>query len=179
MNAKLIIGLGNPGPKHENNRHNAGFMMANALAEKFASSFINEKRFEAETSAFDLGDNRIILVKPQTFMNDSGKAVSLIKTFFKIENQDIVVVHDEIDLPLGKIRLSFDASAAGHNGVRSIIEKIGQDFHRLRIGIESRASRLDADTHDYVLTNFTAEEKIKLKKEIIPAAVSEIEKFLK
>ena len=179
MKTKLIIGLGNPGKKFEHSRHNAGFRAINRLAEKFDASFINEARFKAETSAFDLDGQRVILAKPQTYMNESGQAVSLIKKFFKIGNADILVVHDEIDLPLGKVRLSFDASAAGHNGVHSVIENIGQDFHRLRIGIEGRASRLDMDTHDYVLTNFAAEEETKLEKQIIPESLEEIERFLK
>lgn len=186
MTIKLIAGLGNPGKKYEHNRHNAGFRVVDALAEKYNAGFIDEARFKSQTSAFDsppregarLGEVRVILCKPQTFMNESGQAVAAVKNFFKIDNTNILIVHDDVDLPFGKARLSFDASSAGHNGVKSIIERVGQDFHRLRIGIEGRQSRLDIDTHDYVLQNFTLEEANKIKSEIIPAALSEVDKFL-
>lgn len=179
MRTILIAGLGNPGKKYELTRHNTGFRVLDKLAEKYSASFIEETKFKSQTSAFDLDENRIILAKPQTFMNNSGEAVGLLKNFFKLANDNILVVHDEIDLPLGKMRLSFDASAAGHNGIKSVIEKIKQNFYRLRIGIEGRKSRLDMDTYDYVLTNFTATEEKKLQKEIIPQAIEQIEKFLK
>ncbi len=175
----LIAGLGNPGSKYEHTRHNVGFRVLDALAARFDSSFIREERFKSETSAFDSNTSRVILVKPQTFMNKSGEAVSLVKNFFKIPDINILIVHDEVDLPLGKIRLSYDISSAGHNGINSIIEHIGQDFHRLRIGIDSRTNRLEADTYDYVLQNFRPEEKNKLEKDIIPQALKVIEQFLK
>jgi len=176
MIIKLIIGLGNPGPKYEHTRHNIGFCVVDALAKKFSGSFIEEIKFKCLTAAFDFEQTRIILAKPQTFMNESGQAVSRLKKFFKIANSEILVVHDEVDLPLKKIRLSFDISSAGHNGVQSIIDHIGQNFHRLRVGTDSRSSRLEVDTYDYVLQNFTAEEEELLHKKIIPAAVAEIEK---
>ena len=175
MKIILIIGLGNPGPKYEHTRHNIGFRIIDALAERFAASFIAEERFKSETSAFDHAETRIILVKPQTFMNNSGEAIGLLKKFFKLKNEDILVVHDEVDLPLGKIRLSFDSSSAGHNGVKSVIERIGQDFHRLRVGTDGRQDRTDMDTHDYVLAKFSPEEDAAVEKKIIPAAIAEIE----
>jgi len=178
MKVKLIAALGNPGKKYESTRHNVGFMILDHLAEQFSASFIVEQKWSVATAAFDLGETRVILAKPQTFMNNSGEAISAVKNFFKIANADILVVHDEIDLPLGKIRMSFDASDAGHNGVKSIIEQIGQDFHRLRIGVDGRQSRLDMDTHDYVLQNFTTEEEDALKTKILPEAQGEIKKFI-
>ena len=188
MKTILIAGLGNPGNKYKHTRHNIGFMVLAALASKYSASFIPEAKYKSQTSAFDYppayqggekGVVRVILARPQTFMNNSGEAVMLLKKFFKIPNEQILVVHDEIDLRLGKIRLSYDGRSAGHNGIKSIIEALGQDFHRLRIGVDSRTSRLETDTYDYVLQNFRPEEKNKLEKEIISQALKVIEQFLK
>ena len=176
---KIIVGLGNPEPKYQHNRHNAGFRAVDALAEKLSASFTEENRFSAQTAAIDIGGQKVVLVKPQTFMNDSGQAVAAVKNFFKASNGDMLVVHDEIDLPLGAVRLSKDSGAAGHNGVASVIENVGKDFTRLRIGIENREEYRIPETDAYVLQNFKPEEEMKLEKEIIPQAVAEIEKFLK
>lgn len=184
---KLIIGLGNPGKKYEKNRHNLGFRVADALARELGLAFKHNKKFVAEiatphlsspTSGEELKEG-VILAKPQTFMNDSGRAVSVLKNFYKLGNRDLLIVHDEIDLPLGKMRLSQDAGSAGHHGVESIIATIGQDFARLRIGIDGRESRKHIATEDYVLQNFTAEEEKKLKEIIIPKAADEIKSQIK
>ncbi len=178
VNTKLIVGLGNPGKKYEHTRHNIGFRVLDALARNHQANFIEENKFKSLTSSVDIEGKKIILVKPQTFMNESGEAVQKLLAFYKLPATSLLVVHDEIDLPLGKTRLSFDVSSAGHNGIKSIIENIGQDFHRLRIGVDTRKSRLEADTYDYVLQNFTDEEEGILEKKVVSAAVSEIEKFL-
>lgn len=126
------------------------------------------------------GPNRIIFLKPQTYMNDSGQALKVILNFYKINvGQDLLVVHDETDLPFGSLRLSKDSSSAGHNGVQSIINNLGtKDFHRLRIGVESRATRNDIPTDAFVLQNFSPDELQKLQVDIFPKVKMEIEKFI-
>jgi len=174
----LITGLGNPGKKYEHTRHNIGFRVLDALADKFSAVFIDEVKFKSQTSAFDHQTTRVILAKPQTFMNDSGTAVAALKNFFKIQNDHLLIVHDEMDLPIGTIRISKDSGPAGHNGVGSVIENVGRDFTRLRIGIENRQGRRTPPTDAYVLEKFTEEEEAKLQKEIIPQAIEQIEKIL-
>lgn len=170
---KLIVALGNPGKKYEHSRHNAGFLAMNALARSLGMQLRENNKFVAETAE----GHGVILAKPHTFMNDSGRAVASLKNFYKLNNADLLVVHDEIDLPLGKIRLSRDSGAAGHHGVESVIAGIGQDFARLRIGVDGRESRAHVATEDYVLQNFTAEEEKKLQEKIIPEVIEKIKNF--
>ena len=149
---KLIVGLGNPGKKYAKNRHNVGFRVVDAL--------------EKEISSPD-----IILLKPDTFMNNSGKAVLKLANKYRLSPTQIWVIHDEIDLPFGKIRVSKDSSSAGHKGIKSIIDELGtKEFNRLRIGIKPQ---YNIDTTDFVLKNFTEKEEKELK-EIIKKAVFEI-----
>lgn len=176
---KLIIGLGNPGKKYEHTRHNIGFRVLDGLAEKYEASFIPEERFKLLASAFDAEKNRVILAKPQTFMNASGEAALLVKNFYKIKNSGILAVHDDIDLPLGEMRLSADSGSAGHQGAASIIESVGKDVSRLRIGIENRSEYRVPETDVYVLQNFTKDEQQILKETIIPKAIEEIKKFIR
>ncbi|MDP3740957.1 MAG: aminoacyl-tRNA hydrolase, partial [bacterium] len=133
MKQKLIIGLGNPGSKYEKTRHNAGFIILDALAREYGVGFEFKKKLKSEIAK--LPD--LILAKPQTFMNESGGAVSLIAKTYKLTPDSLLVVHDEIDLPLGQIRSSSGGSA-GHKGVESIIAALGSGVSHLRIGIENR-----------------------------------------
>jgi peptidyl-tRNA hydrolase, PTH1 family len=131
-NIKIIIGLGNPGKQYHHNRHNIGFLILDALAEKHNAAW--QKKTDRETAEIEVDGEKILLVKPQTFMNNSGKVVpSLLKQGIKAEN--LLVVHDELEKPFGKIELKTGGSHKGHNGLRSIIEFCGADFHRLRFGI--------------------------------------------
>ena len=176
---KLIAGLGNPGKKYTHTRHNAGFLVLDALGEKYGASFIVEDRFRSESSAFELPNRtRVILAKPQTFMNNSGEALLLLINFFKMETTEILVIHDEMDLPLGEIRVSRNSRSAGHNGVESIIKTIGQDFTRIRVGINNPETHGQIPTEAYVLQKFTEDEESKLVSEITPKAIVEIQKFL-
>ena len=156
---KLIIGLGNPGQEYINNRHNIGFQILNELT----ADFKLEKKFKAEIFK---GDN-FILAKPQTFMNNSGQAVKAIKTFFKIKPENIIIVHDDIDLPVGTIRITVGASSGGNNGVESIIKELGtKDFIRIRIGVANTLrDKIPADK--FVLQNFTPADK-KIIKDKLP-----------
>lgn len=169
---KLIVGLGNPGEKYNNSRHNLGFATLDHLLqklEKVKQTFWNEeKKFNALTKEIEIEGEKIVLLKPTTFMNDSGRAVQAYSSYFKINSQDIYVVHDELDIPLGKIRVRFGGSGGGHNGVNSILEKLGTDkFLRIRLGIGKEARHDNShDSSDYVLGTFETHEKGKVQSMI-------------
>lgn len=147
---KAIIGLGNPGPKFYNTRHNIGFRILDTLTQ--AHGGVWHKKNEMEYAEITIGDHDITLIKPQTFMNSSGRVVPfLLKKGIKPEN--ILVVHDELEKPFGNVSIKVGGSAKGHNGLRSIITVCGADFPRLRFGIARPANR--EDVPDYVLTNFS------------------------
>lgn len=165
---KLICGLGNPGPKYENTRHNVGFKVLDAYAKREGFPPF-EERGKALISEKGTGRDKIILLKPLTFMNLSGAAVAECLHFYKIPPADLLVIYDDVDLPLGTIRFREKGSAGTHNGMKSIVETLATlDFPRLRIGIESRGETapeqipLDA----FVLAPFTPEEKDLLQKAI-------------
>lgn len=177
---KLIVGLGNPGEKYENSRHNLGFVTLNHLLKKVTplkeTFWTENKKFKAEIKEIEINGEKIVLFKPMTFMNDSGKAVQAYSSYFKIDPQDIVVVHDELDMPLGKIRIRFGGSGGGHNGVNSIIERLGTDkFLRIRLGIGKEARRVGphSDTSDYVLGTFESHEKGKVNS-MVKQAIKDI-----
>jgi peptidyl-tRNA hydrolase, PTH1 family len=165
---KLIIGLGNPGKKYQTTRHNAGFMAIEYFREKNKdkygfSNWQHDKKFQAEISEGFLSGDKIILAKPQTFMNASGFAVGAIAHFYKLAPLDIIVINDDIDLPFGVIKIQQNISSAGHKGIKSIIEKLGtQDFKRLRFGIGKDSKARQGDTANFVLNNFSLIERIKL-----------------
>ncbi len=149
----LIVFLGNPGPKYECTRHNAGFMAGDALAKKLGVS-IDRLRFKALTAAAEINGEKVLLMKPQTFMNLSGEAVGQAARFYKIPPERVLVVSDEISLPLGKLRVRPKGSAGGHNGLKSIIASLGSDaFPRIRIGVGA-PPHPDYDMADWVLSVF-------------------------
>ena len=149
----LIVFLGNPGPRYEMTRHNAGFMAADAMA-KEKNVNINKARFKALTATCDIGGESVLLMKPQTFMNLSGDAVAQAAGFYKIPPEHVIVVSDEISLPIGKLRIRTKGSAGGHNGLKDIIAKLGTDaFPRIRIGVGA-PPHPDYDMADWVLSSF-------------------------
>lgn len=149
----LIVFLGNPGPRYEMTRHNAGFMAADAMA-KEKNVNINKARFKALTATCDIGGESVLLMKPQTFMNLSGDAVAQAAKFYKIPPEHVIVVSDEISLPIGKLRIRTKGSAGGHNGLKDIIAKLGTDaFPRIRIGVGA-PPHPDYDMADWVLSTF-------------------------
>ncbi|MCX6763435.1 MAG: aminoacyl-tRNA hydrolase [Candidatus Moranbacteria bacterium] len=183
---KIIFGLGNPGEKYKDTRHNVGFMLVDKIQQKFNfPEFIFDKKFDSEISKgtipllpagegarrADEGEKEILLVKPNTFMNNSGQAVRSILDFYKLTAEDIIVIHDDLDINLGEYKIADNSSSAGHNGVQDIIDKLGtQKFTRIRIGIgqnENIPGDLSAETlvkaEDYVLQNFTPEEREKIE----------------
>lgn len=179
---KLIVGLGNPGKKYEHTRHNAGFLALDYILND-NDGFMTAKpshEFKSEMFTWTDGNNKVIFLKPQTFMNDSGQALKVLCNFYKLDlAKDLLVIHDDVDLPFGSLRLSVDASAGGHKGVQSIIENLGtQNFFRLRIGVETRASRDQLPTDAFVLQDFTDEELKKLETDVFPIIKTETEKFI-
>ncbi len=164
---KLIVGLGNPGKEYADTRHNLGFTAVDILASKWGEK-IKTKKFKSLITEICLTEGKVILVKPQTFMNLSGEAVSLIRGFYKIEMSDILVITDDMALEPGRIRLRAKGSAGGHNGLADIISKLGsQDFARLRIGIGKSPF---PESRNYVLGRISGEEKPLLTKACETAA---------
>ena len=179
---KIIVGLGNPGEKYEKTRHNVGFMAVDFVLH-YGDVFMTEKpshEFKCEMHTWGEDGKKLIFLKPQTYMNDSGQALKLILNFYKINiAEDLLVIHDDVDFPLGTIRLTSDSSAGGHNGVQSIINEMGtQNFKRLRVGVETRASRTDLPTDAFVLQNFTDDELKTMKEIVLPQVRTEVEKFV-
>ncbi|WP_262694605.1 aminoacyl-tRNA hydrolase [Kordiimonas aquimaris] len=156
---RLFVGLGNPGSKYENNRHNIGFMAVDEIVRRhnFLPG-VNEgkKRWQSLTHEGRLGSEKIILIKPQTFMNESGRAVGEAMRFFKLSPADIVVFYDELDIAFGKVKAKVGGGAAGHNGIRSMIAHIGADFMRVRLGIGHPGDK--ARVHGHVLGDFAKAE---------------------
>jgi len=156
---KLIIGLGNPGKEYAKTRHNVGFMVIDALAKNLGVDFKLNKKFQAEIAVIKNGKEEIVLVKPQTFMNLSGSTVRAVMDFYKLSSKDIVVIHDDKDILFGQVKYQTDRSAAGHNGIKSLIEHLGtQDFARIRVGVAWGDKEKMGDTAEFVLRNFTKTE---------------------
>ncbi|MFA6410250.1 MAG: aminoacyl-tRNA hydrolase [Candidatus Buchananbacteria bacterium] len=172
---KLIVGLGNPGVKYQDTWHNVGFIVIDKIQTHKPQEFLtckDSKKFKAAICEGTSPEEKIILAKPQTFMNNSGEAVKALVNFYKIQSEDLWVIHDDIDLPLGNIRISQNSSSAGHRGVQSIIDQIGhQNFVRFRVGIKPEHSLL-VPTEAYVLQKIDSEAKVVIDdvaQEIISA----------
>lgn len=152
----LFVGLGNPGARYAGNRHNVGFMAIDAIAHRFKAATWR-KRFQSESTECVIGTEKALLLKPETFMNNSGQAVQEAAQFYKIALSDIIVFHDELDLAPGKVRVKLDGGNAGHNGLRSITQHCGNAYRRVRIGI-GHPGHKDA-VHPWVLNDFSKEER--------------------
>ena len=168
MNEIYIIGLGNPGKKYSNNRHNIGFLLVENFSKKNNSNFLLKDKLKSYFSEFRLNDSTYRLFLPNTFMNNSGDAVKAILEWYKINLNQIFIIVDDIDLPLGKIRFRKKGSSGGHNGLKSIMEKLQtQQFNRIRIGIGSPVSTIRTNkfnTISHVLGNISLDEKSILDK---------------
>lgn len=163
---KLILGLGNPGPQYQNTRHNFGWLAIDQFRQEAGFPEWQENaKFKASLSEGEIAGEKIILTKPLTFMNLSGRAAGALSNFYKLPPEDVWVLHDDIDLPLGSLRISSGSGAAGHNGVKSIIEKLGtKDFVRFRLGIASNkkgflSSFFKMPSEKFVMQNFSSAEK--------------------
>ena len=153
---RAILGLGNPGGQYAGHRHNVGFMALDRIAER-AGIGPFRRRFQGEAAEGRLGQERVLLLKPTTFMNESGRAARAAMDFYKLQPSDIVVVYDELDLAPGKLRMKQGGGAAGHNGIRSMIKHCGPDFWRVRVGIGHPG--MPQKVHSYVLRDFAKVDK--------------------
>lgn len=173
---KLIVGLGNPGDRYIGTRHNLGFETLDYFLKKYEplekSTWEEDKKSKSEIKKIKVKDSQILIAKPQTFMNNSGIAVSNLLSYYKIGPQDLIVIHDELDLPLGKIQIKYGGGTAGHNGIESIIKVLGTDkFIRIRMGIgkpiKVEGKRLDVKStraiDSYVLQKFSENENHEVK----------------
>ena len=156
----LFVGLGNPNPDNENNRHNIGFKIIDAINQKFSLSK-QKPKFKGLLTTGNIGNKKVYAIKPLTFMNNSGICIRELIEYFKIEAEDVIVFHDDLDVDFGKIKAKFGGSSAGHNGIESIDKFIGKDYSRVRIGIGTPNEK--GDTTNHVLKDFDEEEKIELK----------------
>lgn len=154
----LVVGLGNPGPNYAKTRHNLGFMVADLLAERIGSNFKVHKKSGAEVTTGRLGNRAVVLAKPRVYMNESGRQVGPLAKFYSVLPADVVVLHDELDIDFGRIRLKLGGGEGGHNGLRSVAAALGtKDFQRVRIGVGRPPGRKDPAA--YVLENFSAVER--------------------
>ena len=160
----LVVGLGNPGTEYNNTRHNVGFMAVDA----FVDNGVWKKEKNALTSVVDIDGRRVIFVKPQTYMNNSGIAVLALMTFYKIPLENLVVIHDDMDLAVGTLKEKVGGGSAGHNGIKSIDANVGRDYRRIRIGIgHPRDFNLSMDPADWVLGR------------VMPNQITEVSKVIK
>ena len=151
----LLVGLGNPTPDSENNRHNIGFKIIDAINKKFGLSK-QKPKFKGLLTTGNVGNQKVYAIKPLTFMNNSGICIRELIEYFKIDAEDIIVFHDDLDVEFGKIKVKFGGSSAGHNGIASIDKFIGKDYSRVRIGIGKPVGKIEIS--DYVLQNFNEDE---------------------
>ena len=154
---RLIVGLGNPGPEHQSTRHNAGFWFVDLLARRHGGEFRDYRKYSGEVARISIGEKEVVLLKPTTYMNRSGLSIRQVRDFYKIPVDDILVAHDELDLPVGSVRLKHGGGHGGHNGLRDTIAHIGETFWRLRLGIGHPGSK--TDVIDYVLTRAPRSEE--------------------
>jgi PTH1 family peptidyl-tRNA hydrolase len=176
---KLIVALGNPGKQYQNTRHNIGFAAIDEIIKFFNWETPKlEKKFKAEISLNKIDGLTIILIKPQTFMNNSGESVQAVMDFYKIKTEDLIIIHDDKDLPLGEFKIQTNRGDAGHNGIKSIIEKLGtKDFTRIRIGVASDNEKKMENIAKFVLSKFGIWEKGKVKK-VMGEVIKEIKKII-
>ena len=190
---KLIVGLGNPGLKYKETRHNVGYLVVERIADDkelsdsvVANKFTHNKKFDADICQVQAKGEKVVLAKPTTFINLSGKSVSVMMQYFKLDISELIVISDDADIPLGQIRIRLEGSSGGHNGLQDITDTLGTDhFIRVRVGIsdENRNTKeIDKeenfiDTKDYVLSKFNDRELPKIKKAINLAALEVLEKI--
>jgi len=172
---KIVVGLGNPGAEYENHRHNVGFMVLDRFARKHGFEFA-QKKFRAQVAEGFLGGEKVLLARPMTFMNLSGESVGPLVSFFKIPLDSLLVVADDLDIPLGEIRIRPKGGSGGHNGLKSVIRHLGtQEFPRLRVGIGRPPGNMDPA--DYVLQPFSPDE-MPVVQQVLETAVSAVETWL-
>ena len=157
----LLVGLGNPTPNSQDNRHNIGFKIIDAINQKFSLSK-QKPKFKGLLTTGNISNKKIYAIKPLTFMNNSGICIRELIEYFRIDVEDVIVFHDDLDIDFGKIKAKLGGSSAGHNGIASIDKFIGKEYSRVRVGIGKPETKISVS--DYVLNNFNDEEKIELEK---------------
>lgn len=185
---KLIVGLGNPGPKYSLTRHNIGFMVVDVLAEASGTSINWKSEFKGQTTKITIGRTPVLLCKPQTFMNLSGEAVQPLVHMYKIPLEDVLVIHDEIDIPFGEVRFQSKRGAGGHNGIKSLHQMLGSDAYcRLRVGVgrppvfvndEGQKTGAVMEVHKYVLQNFNQDEQNALREDLFSLYVDAVDTWV-
>lgn len=171
---KAIIGLGNPGKEYEKTRHNVGFLVVDELARRHGGEFTSKRSLEAEIAEVMIGEERVLLVKPQTFMNVSGRSLSAVLSKYPVKLEEVVVVYDDADLPFGDVRVRASGTSAGHRGMESILSTIpkGSSFSRVRVGI-GRPAHPYMPLDEFVLAKWTADEQKELPS-IIDSAIGKL-----
>ena len=159
----LLVGLGNPTPDSNDNRHNVGFKIIDSINRKFVLTK-QKPKFKGLLTTGNISNKKVYAIKPLTFMNNSGICIRELIEYFKIDAEDVIVFHDDLDVDFTKIKVKFGGSSAGHNGIESIDKFIGKDYSRVRVGIGKPEKKIEVS--DFVLTNFTDEEKVDLEKVI-------------
>ena len=165
---RIIVGLGNPGPEHQFTRHNAGFWFVDVLARRHGGEFRDYRKYSGETARVSVSGQEIVLLKPTTYMNRSGLAVRQLSDFFKVPPQEILVAHDDLDIPVGTVKLKQGGGHAGNNGVRDVIAHIGADFWRMRLGVGHPGTK--TEVIDYVLTRAPRHEEELILESVATAA---------
>lgn len=175
---KLIVGLGNPGKEYVHTRHNIGFLVINAFSTKFhGGDWKTNKGLKSVVTDIEINDEKIILAKPVTFMNESGQAVGALQRFYKIDPSDVIIIHDDIDLEFAKLRVRVGGSSAGHNGIKSIQQHTGDQAVRFRIGVANETLRTNVPSIKFVLQKFNKDEQAKLPS-LIDEAVNELTGYI-
>lgn len=174
---KLLLALGNPGPRYAATRHNAGFIILDAYAAEQGVQFTPKSRFNAELAEFSHGGEKVILAKPTTFYNETGVATRAIMDFYKLSLDDVLVIHDDVALDFGKIRVRRGGESAGNNGLKSLHQHIGQDFWHIRLGTDNKMRQQIGDI-DFVLSSFTPTERAILQGWMAEQSASLIAQFL-
>ena len=157
MPIAVIAGLGNPGSKYRNTRHNIGYALVDQLATNYGATWKHEARFEAEVAVIQYEERKLMLLKPQTFMNASGRSLGTVLRYRKLPAESMLVIYDDLTLDLGRIKLSVNGSAGGHNGIADILTQVGTGFARFRVGIGAKPHK-EMDLADYVLSKFSKDE---------------------
>ena len=157
MPIAVIAGLGNPGSKYRNTRHNIGYALVDQLATNYGATWKHEARFEAEVAVIQYGERKLMLLKPQTFMNASGRSIGTVLRYRKLSAESLLVIYDDLTLDLGRIKLSVNGSAGGHNAIADMITQVGTGFARYRVGIGAKPHK-EMDLADYVLSKFSKDE---------------------
>jgi PTH1 family peptidyl-tRNA hydrolase len=174
---RIIVGLGNPGPEHQVTRHNAGFWFVDLLARRHGAEFRDYRKYSGEVARLNVSGQDLVLLKPTTYMNRSGLAVRQLCDFYKVAADEVLVAHDELDLPVGTVRLKHGGGHGGHNGLRDTIAHIGETFWRLRLGVGHPGNK--ADVIDYVLTRAPRAEEdlifdaVNLAADCIPLLIEQ------